>query len=140
MSYPRAVLLVLRVLTIILLCMHGISHVMWFLAAWTPIHAGVKDGAWLLPGDVTIRSPLGKVWGLLALLVVLVFVIAAIGLVLGELWWREVANTGIFLSFGVVVPWWRQSPGSTPINAIIADLALMFLLALPVSVEMVGGA
>ena len=45
------------------------------------------------------------------------------------------ANSGVILSFGVVVPWVRQAPGWTAINAIVADLVLMILIALPLSVD-----
>jgi hypothetical protein len=124
-----------RVLLALLLVMHGIGHIIWFLAAWTPIRAGVREGPWVLPGDVTIRSPIGKILGLLALLVVAIFVFAAGGLLLKQPWWAGWAEMGVFLSFGAVVPWLRQSPGSTAITAIIADIVLMFVLALDLSVD-----
>ena len=124
-----------RILLALLLAMHGIGHVIWFLAAWTPVRAGVRDGAWVLPGDVTIRSPIGKVLGLLALMVVAIFVFAAAGLLLKQIWWAAWAEMGVFLSFAAVVPWLRQSPGSTAPTAIIADIVLMFVLALDLSVD-----
>jgi len=127
-----------RLLVVVFLVMHGIGHIIWFLAAWTPIKAGVGDGAWILPGDVTISSPVGKLWGLLALMVVVLFLSAAAGLVLQATWWGSATRFGVFLSFAVVVPWLRQSPRATGINAIVADLILMFLLALPLSVELTG--
>lgn len=121
---------VFRVLVVIFLVLHGIGHLIWFMAAWTPVRAGVGDGPWILPGNVTIRSPLGKVLGLLALLAMVAFVLSAIALLLQELWWAGLTNIGIFLSFGAVVPWLRQSPGSSAINAIVADLVLMFVITL----------
>ncbi len=124
-----------RLLLSALLCMHGLLHLIWFLAAWTPVRTGVRDGTWVLPGAVTIRSPIGKVLGLLALLVVAIFVFAAAGLLLKQIWWAGWAEMGVFLSFGAVVPWLRQSPGSTALTAIIADIVLMFVLALDLSVD-----
>ncbi len=129
-----------RILVVVMLAMHGIAHITWFLAAWTPIHVGVRDGPWMLPGKVTIRSPIGRVLGLLALVVVITFVAAAASLLFGQPAWRSIANAGVFLSLGAVLPWLRQSPGSLAINAVVADLVLMFLLALPLSVELTGGA
>jgi hypothetical protein len=35
-----------------------------------------------------------------------------------------------------VAPWRRQSPGSTWLMAILADLVLLFLFSLPLSVEL----
>ena len=128
-----------RILVIVFLALHGIGHVIWFLAAWTRVRTGFGEGRWILPGDVTIRSPLGKLWGLVALLVMLLFVAAALALLSGSLTWRSLANTGVILSLGVVAPWARQAPGWSAINAIIADLVLLILVALPLSVDMVGG-
>jgi hypothetical protein len=132
-------MLLFQVLIVLLLCSLAVMHVIWFLAAWTRVRTGFGEGRWILPGDVTIRSPLGKLWGLVALLVMLLFVAAALALLSGSLTWRSLANTGVILSLGVVAPWARQAPGWTAINAIIADLVLMVLIALPLSVDMVGG-
>lgn len=126
---------VFRILVVVFLAMHGLGHIIWFLAAWTPIRAGVRDGPWILPGNVTIRSPIGRLLGLLALVVLIAFVVAAVGLLSKEPWWAALTEIGVYLSFVAVVPWLRQSPGTTPINAIIANLVLMFLLALPLSVD-----
>jgi len=127
-----------RLLVVILLAMHGLSHVIWFLAAWTSVPTGVGTGPWLLPGDVTISSPIGKVLGLLALIVVVVFLAAAALLLAGLSSWRSLANTGVFLSYGAVVPWLRQSPGSWGITSVVTNIVLMFLLALPLSVDVTG--
>lgn len=124
-----------RFLVIAFLAMHGIGHVLWFLAAWTPIRAGVGDSAWSLPGEVTITSPLGRLWGLLALMTMVVFLAAAVALSVGMEGWRGLTFIGVILSFVAVAPWRRQAPGSTWLMAILADLVLLFLLALPLSVE-----
>ena len=124
-----------RLLVVVFLVMHGIGHVLWFLAAWTPIRAGMSDERWSLPGDVTIRSPLGRVWGLLALATMIAFLAAAVVLLGGWVGWRGLTYIGVVLSFVAVAPWRRQSPGSTWLMAILADLVLLFLLALPISVD-----
>jgi len=89
-----------RLLLVVFLVLHGIGHIIWFLAAWTPISAGVKDGPWILPGDVTIRSPIGKLLGLLALAVMLIFVFSALLLLLNERAWAGWAEMAVFLSLG----------------------------------------
>ncbi len=127
-----------RILLVVFIAMHGAVHVIWFLAAWTPVSAGVKDGPWILPGNITIHSPLGRALGLLALAVVFVFIFAAIGLLLKQVWWAGWAEVGVFMSFGAVVPWLRQSPGSTAVTAIIANIVLMFLLALELSLDLIA--
>jgi len=125
---------IFRILVVVFLAMHGIGHIIWFLAAWTPIRAGVRHGPWALPGKVTIRSPIGRVLGLVALGCLVVFVAAALALFAQEPAWRPLTNIGILLSFIAVVPWLRQSPGTAPI---IANLVLLFLLALPLSAELI---
>ncbi len=65
---------------------------------------------------------------------------AAVALLGQDPAWRPTTSIGVIVSFIAVVPWLRQSPGTTPINAIIANLVLMFLLALPLSVELSAGA
>ena len=124
-----------RYLVVAMLCLHGLSHIIWFLASWTSVRTGVGDGGWILPGDVTISSPVGKVLGLLALIVVVVFVATAAMLLASLPNWRGLANIGVFLSYGAVVPWLRQSPGSWGPTSVVANIVLMFLLALPISVD-----
>lgn len=129
-----------RVLVVLMLCGVGIVHAIWFLAAWTPVRTGVGDGPWSLPGNVTMRSPIGRLWGLIALLTLIFFVWAALALLAGSPGWRGLMFLGIVASFVAVAPWRAQSPGSTWLMAILADLVLLFLLVLPVSVELVGTA
>lgn len=122
-----------RLLVCTMLLMHGLSHVIWFLAAWTTVPTGVGDGAWILPGEVTIRGRIGKALGLLALVVVAVFTTAALMLLSGSETWNGLANVGVFLSYAVVVPWLRQGPGSWPLTSVIANIVLMFLVTPEIS-------
>ena len=119
-----------RILVALMLLMHGLSHILWFMASWTSVRTGVGDGPWVLPGNITIRSPIGKALGLLALIVVTVFATASLMLLAGLPNWRGIANIGVFLSYGAVVPWLRQSPGSWGPTSVLANIIIMFLLAL----------
>ena len=122
-----------RLLVAIVLLMHGISHILWFLASWTSLPTGVRSGKWILPGDVTIRGRVGKALGLLALIVVAVFTIAGAMLLAGSEGWNGIANIGVFLSYAVVVPWIRQGPGSWPLTSVAANIILMFLVTPEIS-------
>ena len=124
-----------RILVAIMLLMHGVSHVIWFLAAWTSVPTGVGDGKWILPGEITIRGRVGKALGLLAPIVVAVFTVAGLMLLAGLAGWNGIANIGIFLSYGVVVPGIRQGPGSWPLTSVIANGILMFLVTPEISGE-----
>ena len=124
-----------RILVALMLVMHGVSHVIWFLSAWTSVNTGVGDGKWILPGEITIRGRVGKALGLLALIVVFMFVTAGLMLLAGMENWNGIANIGIFLSYGVVVPWVRQGPGNWPLTSIVANIILMFLVTPEISGE-----
>lgn len=124
-----------QLLVAAMLIMHGVSHVIWFLAAWTSVPTGVGDGAWILPGDITIRGRVGKALGLVALIVVFAFVTAGLMLLAGLENWNGIANIGIFLSYGTVVPWIRQGPGSWPATSVVANVILMFLVTPEISGE-----
>ena len=122
-----------RLLVTVMLVMHGLSHIIWFLAAWTSVPTGVGDGSWILPGEITIRGRIGKALGLLALIVVVVFTTAGLMLLAGMETWNGVANIGVFLSYAVVVPWLRQGPGSWAPTSVIANIVLMFLVTPEIS-------
>ena len=123
------------ILVVLMLWAHGISHLIWFLAAWSSVPTGVGDGKWILPGDITIRGRVGKALGLLGLFVVMVFFTAGAMLLAGMEDWNGIANIGIFLSYGVVVPWIRQGPGSWPPTSVVANIILMFLVTPEISGE-----
>jgi hypothetical protein len=122
-------------LVAVMLVMHGISHVLWFLASWTSVPTGVGDGPWILPGDITIRGRVGKILGLLALIVMVVFVMSALMLLAQVDTWNGLANIGVFLSYAVVVPWIRQAPGSWGPTSVVANIILMFLVTPEISSE-----
>ena len=124
-----------RLLVVAMLWLHGVSHVIWFLSAWTSVPTGVGEGKWILPGDITIRGRVGKALGLLALIVVTVFGMSGAMLLAGMEGWNGIANIGIFLSYAVVVPWIRQGPGSWPATSVIANIILMFLVTPEISSE-----
>ena len=124
-----------RILVAVMLVMHGLSHIIWFLSAWTSVPTGVGEGSWILPGDITIRGRVGKALGLLALIVVVTFVSAGVMLLGGVETWNGVANIGVFLSYATVVPWIRQGPGSWGLTSVIANIILMFLVTPEISGE-----
>ena len=128
---------ILRPLIVVFLVFHGLSHIFWFLAAWRPSKVGVVDGPWILPGDVTLTSVVGRILGIVALVVVVLLLVAAFALLIGEPWWRGAARYGVILSFLVVLPWWPRMPRRIGLQAIIADIVLMFAIALPLSVDII---
>ena len=100
--------------------------------------AGIGDGPWLLPGDFTISSVPGWIDGLLALFVLSLFVLSAAALLIGLLSWRGSTQIEAYLSLLVIFPFARVSPRSSTINSAAGDLALLFLVSLSLSVDLIG--
>jgi hypothetical protein len=125
----------LHFLVAVALLVHGLSHIIWFLVAWTPHKLGVEDGPWILPGEVTLTSVVGHIIGLIALLAMVSLVLAGIALLMQEEWWRGAARWGYILSFIVVLPWYPRIPRRIGLQAIIINIMLMFLIALPLSID-----
>src|SRR5712692_8718856 len=72
-----------RYLIAIVLLAHGIGHIMPFMAAWTPqiSKVGLSNAPWIFSGGVGVGSPIGQVFGLLGLVVLIGFGASALSLV-----------------------------------------------------------
>jgi len=130
----------LRVPVAIFALVHGLGHAIWFAGAWIPRTGLVTDRPWILPGEVTIESPLGKVLGLLSLAALVGFAAAAFALFTEEGWWRPTLMASSAVSLVAVVPWWRSSPGTTALNAALADVGLFVFALLPVAEDLIDAA
>ena len=128
----------LRLLLVAFLVFHGLSHIVWFMVAWTPWKFDIGNEPWILPGDVTLTSWVGRIVGLVALVAMGFLLVGAVVLFGQEAWWRGVARWGALLSMVVVLPWWPRMPHHIGLQAIIANIVLMFLIALPLSIEILG--
>jgi hypothetical protein len=125
-----------RPLFALFLILHGLGHAIWFLGAWTPVGELRSEQPWLFSGGVTMDSPMGRLLGGLALVAVVGFVAAGWGLLGQQDWWRSAAIASALLSLVVVVPWWDASPGTTSINATLADAAILAIALLPIGHEL----
>ena len=106
---------------------HGIGHLTGFLSAWTRADSGFKDRPWIFSPGVTIRTLVGKVFGLIWLLALLGFVASGLGLIFGQAWWPTLAIISALISLLAIVPWWRSaSPGAWAGDAF--DLVVLVVL------------
>ena len=108
-----------RLLVVVFLVMHGIGHLVWFLAAWTPYSRRCGRRALGSARETSpIRSPLGKVWGAARAPCRRRSSCGRAGAA-GRLARAGAAWTflGIVVSFVAVGPGARQSPGSTGCGA-----------------------
>jgi hypothetical protein len=115
----------------IVLLMHGIGHIMPFMAAWTPQKVGFSDASWLFSSGVSVNTPVGQAFGLLSLLALLGFCTGALGLIMHQAWWPAMTVAAVAISIVAIVPWVSAWPLSSAIGALLVDVAVLIALLPP---------
>jgi hypothetical protein len=115
----------------IVLLMHGVGHIMPFMAAWTPQKAGFTDASWIFSSGVSLGSPIGQAFGLLGLIAMLGFLAGALGLVTHQGWWPAVTIAAAAISIVTIIPWWSAWPLGSLIGALLVDAAVLVALLSP---------
>ena len=130
--------IILRVVIALILFGHGIGHVVGFLGSWTKSQLGFPDYAfnqssWLLPGNIVMQSTLGKVFGVIWLVSMGAFFVAAIGLLVRQSWWPTIAIIASITSMVAVLPWWNSfTPGiMSKRSAVVVDIIVLAALLGP---------
>jgi len=116
-----------RILFAIPLIAHGLAHISGFIAAWTAAEAGYTDHPWLFSDNVTLESPMGKVFGLLWLVAAIGLVGSGLGLLLRQEWWLMAAVLSAAISLVVIVPWGRTVPPGALVGAAFDMLVILVL-------------
>jgi uncharacterized membrane protein YphA (DoxX/SURF4 family) len=123
---------ILRYVLALALIMHGVGHVMGFIAAWTPtIEVGFSSAPSILWSGATVESAVGKAFGLLWLVACVGSVGAGFGLLFGHEWWRALAVASAFISLAAIVPWWNTVPAGARFGGVVFDLVIIALLLFP---------
>lgn len=122
--------MLLRYIAVLVLAAHGIGHVWASLASFTSIEMGFKDNPWIFSDSVTIDSTVGHVFGILALIVIILFVGSALGVLMEEKWWRQLAIVGSMISLIIIVPFWDSVIVGMLAGAAL-DVAIILTLILP---------
>ncbi len=112
------------------LIMHGLANLTGFMVSWTAGEFGYANRPWVLSSSVTLKSPLGHIFGLLWLLTTLSLVAAGVGVFTHAAWWRWAAVGGAALSLLVILLWLRTVPPGAYFGALF-DLLVIAALALP---------
>ncbi|HEY7343106.1 MAG TPA: hypothetical protein VH591_19695 [Ktedonobacterales bacterium] len=121
----------LRYFVAIILLVHGIGHIMPFMAAWTSQKAGFSSAPWIFSGGMTVGSPVGQAFGLLGLVALLGFVAGAIGLVTQQPWWPMATVAAAAISLVTILPWVSSWPVGSMIGALAVDIAVIVALVPP---------
>ncbi|UCD37368.1 MAG: hypothetical protein JSW54_11120 [Fidelibacterota bacterium] len=127
MYYERYVTMGRFVFTILLI-IHGLAHISGFLSAWTTADLGYTDRPWLLSTGITLQSTVGRIFGLLWLVVAAGFVGVGLGLLFRQDWWPVLAVAAAAISLVVIVPWWRTVPPGAWAGAVFDVLVIIAMI------------
>jgi hypothetical protein len=115
-------------LATVVVAAHGIGFSLWFLAAWLGMKIG-PGSQWLF-SDVSIVSPVGRIFGLLALALMIAFLVTAFGIFTGTGWWPALGLTTAAIASIVVILWWNivtpaSAVGALAVNALVMVAAVL---------------
>lgn len=126
-----------RVVLAAALMAHGLGHISGFLAAWTRVDVGFRDRNWLFSSGVTMKSGIGRLFGLIWLLAMVALTGSGAGLILRQAWWPTLALAGSILSLVSIIPWWNAVVPGAKVGAAF-DLFLIVVLATPIKNTLLG--
>jgi len=98
------------------------------LDAWTKKDHGFTDNPWLITKGITIKTPLGRSFGILWMLSMIAFISSGVAIVLAHFWWLEALLAGSVLSLIAIIPWWNTVSFCAKIGAIFDLLLIAFVL------------
>ena len=127
----------LRIFLAFVIAMHGLAHFSGVAAAWSRADAGFQNNPWLFSRAVTLKSPLGRFFGLVWLLAALVLAGAGLALVFAPAAWPGLPVAGALLSLLAILPWWRSVPPGAKAGALL-DLLILAALLPPWGEQVLG--
>jgi hypothetical protein len=115
-----------RIVAAGVLAAHGLGHALGWMPAWgLAAFDGVSSRSWVLTGvlgDGAARA----VGGALFLLPMAGFIAAAVGLLLGQPWWRQAALVSATLSLTATALYPQAfTPGATA-GSVVVDVAVLY--------------
>lgn len=75
-------------------------------------------------------SAVGKLWGVVWLAAMILFMISSAGVLLDKWWWRQWAVVGSVVSIVAIVPWWNSVVAGAKAGVAL-DVAIILVLLLP---------
>ena len=119
----------LHYLVSVVLIMHGLAHMSGAMAAFTARDVGFSDKPWLFSTGVTLRSPIGKLFGLVWLAAAIALVCSGLSLLFHWGGWPALPIVASILSLIAIVPWWNTVVPGAKAGAAFDGLMLMGLVA-----------
>ncbi|HIJ16225.1 MAG TPA: hypothetical protein HA364_00385 [Thermoplasmata archaeon] len=122
--------MVLETLAALVLLGHGLGHTTGLAGAWSNIETGFSDKPWIFGENMRLRSPIGKVFGLVFLTAAMLFVISSVAAFTGSESWRTFALAGSIASIACMVPWWNTVIFGARLGVLL-DIAIILVLIVP---------
>jgi len=119
----------LRYLVSMVLIIHGLAHLSGVMAAFTARDVGFSDKPWLFSKGVTLRSPIGKLFGLVWLAAAITLAGSGLSLLFHWGGWPTLPILGAILSLIAIVPWWNTVVPGAKAGAAFDGLMLIGLVA-----------
>lgn len=120
---------VVRLLVAALLALHGLIHALGFTATWHIGSAGAVAPTPNLITGITDGSGAAKTLGLLWLLPLAGFVVAAAGLAWGTSWWKVLAAASAVVSVALCIAWFNDAKFGLVIDIVILLALIAMALA-----------
>jgi hypothetical protein len=118
--------MILRVVVAGVLGAHGVGHVMgWMPAVGLARFDGVSSGSWLLTSTVGESAARIFAIGLFAVPTA-GFIAAAVGLLLGQPWWRSVAVASAATSLAASALFPQALPVGSTVGSVVVDVAVLY--------------
>lgn len=131
----------MRVAASIFVAIHGLGHVIWFMATWAQWSLGGPGRADLAKHEggfiVPALSPIGKIVGLAALGVMAGFLAVAWGIWSQAEWWPQVLLASATLSTLVLVLIWNPVM-TVSVRALLANIGLAAATLMPWGERVLG--
>lgn len=98
-----------RFLVAAILGLHGLIHVLGFFSTWQLGDFTAIPATPLYPSGLAAGSPVVLALGVLWLVTMAAFLLAAIGVVLRTAWWKSVAVSAACVSLVLCIAWWNSA-------------------------------
>jgi hypothetical protein len=108
---------------------HGIGHLTGPLFSYGVEIGGMSDRPWLISQTQMMRGKVGRAWSVFWIAALALFVVSSVGAFMSEIWWREWAVFGAFVSIAAMAPWWNSILVGAKAG-ILLNIAILLLVPL----------
>lgn len=115
-----------KIIMLGMLVMHGLGHIVGFLTAWFKLPMGFTENSWVFSSGVTMYSFLGKIFGVIWLAAMVLFLMAAYSLFKNQAIWLTYAVIASICSLVVILPWARTVVPGALYGGTLANIFILF--------------